>query len=156
MSTINPTVLSAYNAAAQDLFTIEDLDGVSRFVAGSSQEIVSFNTVESNIDTDASFDEEVPGGILFGAVSTLTTYLITVFLDNTSQAPSSFALYTLGTFGSIRRAAGQTLTATVGPFAEETVIQVVAYTDDETLFQYPSQIRNASIVVQAISGYENV
>lgn len=154
MSTINPTVLSAYNDAAQDLFTIEDLDGVSRFVAGSSQEIVSFNTLASNIDTDASFDAAT-GELTVGAVSTLTTYLITVFLDNTSQAPSSFALYSQSTFGPIRRAAGQTLTAIVGPFLEETVIQVAAYTDDGTLFQYPSQIRNASIVVQAISGYEN-
>ena len=155
MSTINPTVLSAYNEAAQDLFTIEDLDGVPRFVAGSSQAVVTFDTVESNIDTDASFDAAT-GELTVGVDSTLTTYLITVTLDNTSKAPSSFALYSMGTFGSIRRATGQTLTATVGPFLEETTIQVVAYTDDETLFQYPSQIRNASIVVQAISGYENV
>lgn len=153
MATINSTVLSASNLT-QDLFTIEErLTNVFQFVAGPSTAVATFDTVETNIDTDASFDGTT-GQLTLS--STTTTYLITVTLDNTSKAPSSFRIEetSTGIQVGLARDAGQTLTATVTP-GESKVYQTVVYTNDGTLFQYPSQVKNASITVQAVSGYEN-
>ena len=151
MANINPTYIQATNTGAQDLFTIEDNDGVPRYIAGGSTAVVTFTNLDSNIDDDASIVAET-GQI--GLDNAGQTFLITAQLNFTGTAPASIKLVETesGIQHGVTVRAGETLQVSFTP-ADSLYYQIVLFTNDGSNFVYPNQIKNATLSVQAVAGY---
>ena len=152
MATINPTVITAYNPGSQDLFTIEyPFANVPQYVSVGSTAALTFSTLGTSIGTDASIDNET-GEITLQAD---VTFSITVHADPSTTTPSSYKFVNEGDneIEGLPAPIGDSLVLTITP-AVESVYQVIAYTNNGSDWGYPSQIQNATIIIQAIAGYE--
>ena len=167
MATINPSIVDAYNETIQPMWTAETVTtipsvpdheaqfpaqlGATYFVSKGNAVPLTFDTVTTNIDTDITFD---------GATGEITlaadvTYLITITARQIGVTPTGTdQLIAEGdnTQFGLSETIGSPLVITVTP-AVESVYQVTVTPADGGLWPYPAGIANASIVIQAVSGY---
>ena len=181
MATINPSIVDAYNETIQPMWTAETVTtipsvpdheaqfpaqlGATYFVSKGNAVPLTFDTVTTNIDTDITFDGATQTAIgsdisLDATTGEITlaadvTYLITITARQIGVTPTgTYQLIAEGdnTQFGLSETIGSPLVITVTP-AVESVYQVTVTPADGGLWPYPAGIANASIVIQAVSGY---
>lgn len=148
MATYNPTFLAAYNSGAQNLYSInEPFTRVPQLVGSTEPVTVTFDT-----EVEASGLQ----GSLVGSTGLITLEgdgTVVFWLNFMAQtyAPTTFKLVDVAT-GDQQGLSGTRLSVTLKP-ASTTTYAVQAFSDQDAGFVYPNQITNASITVQAVSGW---
>jgi hypothetical protein len=158
MATVNPTVISAYNATNQDLFTVSlvndtnDTAGVPQYNSVGASFPIVFDTVVTSVGTDASLDTAT------GELTLAADIVWSVLVQADQNGPGPIGTYQFvseddNTVEGLPQPLGHPLVLTVLP-AIETVYQVIAFAPEGTVWNNPSQLANVSIVVTAVSGFE--
>ena len=157
MALANATVISAYNTVPQDLFTISLVNdtngsaGVPQYNSAGSLVPLTFDTVQTQVGTDASLDLQTGELTLAADI----VWSVTVQADQTGIGATGTYQFTSeddNTVEGLPQPLGHPLVLTVLPTIE-TVYQVKALAPNGGEWQYPSQLANVSIVVTAVSGY---
>ena len=167
MATINPSIVDAYNETIQPMWTAETVTtipsvpdheaqfppvlGATYFVSKGSSVPLTFDTTQTAIGSDISLDATT-GEITLAAD---VTYLITVTARQIGVTPTgTYQLIAEGdnTQFGLSETIGLPLIITITP-AVESVYQVTVKPADGGLWPYPATIADASIVIQAVSGY---
>ena len=152
MALINTTLISATNSAPQQLYIIDfPQTGVPRVVSTGSTVTVMFDTTAtSTTATSASLN-------LATDIVTLqpnVTFLLTAYAQFAGSTPSTYKLVNAASGATLAgpNPFGDTLSLAITP-ATTTTVKLVATTVDGTNWLPPSQISNANLIVQAVSGY---
>ena len=151
MATINPTVISAFNSIPQDLFTIDQTNGVTSYVSAGNLVPLTFDTLATQVGTDASLDLQTGELTLAADI----VWSVTVQADQNGPGTTGSYQFTSeddNTVEGLPQPLGHPLVLTVLPTVE-TVYQVKALAPNRGVWTYPSQLANVSIVVTAVSGY---
>ena len=166
MSTINPSIVDAYNATIQPMWTAETVTtipsvpdqpqfppvlGATYFLSKGSSVPLTFDTTQTAIGSDISLDAET-GEITLAAD---VTYLITVTATQIGGTPvGTYQLIAEGDNTQVGLSApiDAPLVITVTPTVES-VYQVTVKPGGGGLWPYPAAIADASILIQAVSGY---
>lgn len=161
MATGNASVAFAYSSNAQPLYTITTTDeGTTQYNSLGNVVPLIFTDIITGIGSDISIDT-VTGEITLQGSGTGITYTITTLANPGDRVSSSSGLngatiqvwdeagpYLQGISGTL----GETLFTTI-TCTNETVLQVKLTGANGNVFNYPDQIYNASINIQAVNGY---
>lgn len=154
MALIDTTLISVTNSVPQQLFTIDfPQTRVPRIVSAGSSATVEFNTTATQTTgTSAAVN-------LTTDVVTLepdVTFMLTAYAQFEGSTPTKYKLVNAATDATLAgpNPIGETLSLAITP-ASTTTVKLVAYTVDGTNWMPPSQITNANLIVQAVSGFNS-
>ena len=152
MAIITSTVISVTNSTPQQLYIFDfPQDRVPRIVSTGSSVTVAFNTTATQTTgTSASIN-------LSTDVVTLqpnVTFLFTAYAQFAGSTPTNYKIVNAATDVTLAgpNPIGETLSLAITP-ASTTTVKLVAYTVDGSNWMPPSQISNANLIIQAVSGF---
>jgi hypothetical protein len=152
MALIDTTLISVTNSVAQPLFITDfPQTRVPRIVSTGSSVTVAFDTTATQTTgTSATFN-------LTTDVATLqpnVTFMLTAYAQFAGSTPTKYKLVNAATDATLAgpNPIGETLSLAVRP-ASTTTVKLVAYTVNGTNWMPPSQITNANLIIQAVSGF---
>jgi hypothetical protein len=149
------TVQTVYNTGSQNLSVlVYPLPGVPGYESLGNAVAMTFNTVGNDVGTDATIDG-VTGTI---TLATDVTFLITVHATTNSSTAGFYKFVDIenSVATGLPTPFGQTLSLTITPGVNdstELTYHILACTESGADWLYPAQIQNATLIVQAISGF---